>query len=98
KLNRMEVLEAGAVRQTVGAQERIPLLDRLWQAQARMERAYTRAQRELERLQKARRAESPVTVATAIPSGLSSPSPEIGNPEPHVPPIAPDLIYHAANS
>src|SRR2546425_12988905 len=55
KLTRMEVGEAGIFKETVAAKTQLPLLDRLWQAQCRLERSYARAQRELERLQGARR-------------------------------------------
>src|SRR6185436_12828601 len=51
KLTRMEVAEAGIFREALSAQVQLPLLDRLWQAQCRLERSYARAQRELERLQ-----------------------------------------------
>ena len=56
KLTRMEVGEADIFQETVSAKNQIPLLlDRLWQAQCRLERSYSRAQRELERLQASRR-------------------------------------------
>ena len=51
KLMRMEVGEANIFSETVSGKTQIPILDRLWQAQGRLERAYSRAQRELERLQ-----------------------------------------------
>src|SRR5882672_11202116 len=51
KLTRMEVAEAGIFKETLSAKTQLPLLDRLWQAQHRLERSYARAQRELERLQ-----------------------------------------------
>src|SRR6266852_41771 len=51
KLTRMEVAEAGIVKESLSAKTQLPLLDRLWQAQCRLERSYARAQRELERLQ-----------------------------------------------
>src|SRR6266852_1912351 len=51
KLTRMEVAEAGIVKESLSAKTQLPLLDRLWQAQCRLERSYSRAQRELERLQ-----------------------------------------------
>src|SRR5213078_328122 len=51
KLTRMEVAEAGIFKETLSAKPQLPLLDRLWQAQGRLERSYARAQRELERLQ-----------------------------------------------
>ena len=55
KLRRMEIGEISLLLRKFGANNQIPLLDRLWQAEARMERSFTRAQRELERLQKSRR-------------------------------------------
>src|SRR5438034_1191419 len=51
KLTRMEVAEAGIFKEALSAKVQLPLLDRLWQAQCRLERSYARAQRELERLQ-----------------------------------------------
>ena len=54
KLTRMEVAEASIYRETTSAKIQLPLLDRLWQAQCRLERSYARAQRELERLQETR--------------------------------------------
>src|SRR5713101_7660089 len=51
KLTRMEVAEAGIFKETLSAKIQLSLLDRLWQAQCRLERSYARAQRELERLQ-----------------------------------------------
>lgn len=54
KLTRMEVGEADIFREPARAQTQVPLLDRLWQCQCRLERAYARGQRELERLQTSR--------------------------------------------
>src|SRR5712692_8061663 len=51
KLTRLEVGEISIFKKD-GNQ--VPLLDRLWQAEHRMERSYARAQRELERLQATR--------------------------------------------
>jgi hypothetical protein len=51
KLGRTEVGESHVFQEVTDAKSQIPLLDRLWQAQCRMERSYARAQRELERLQ-----------------------------------------------
>jgi hypothetical protein len=51
KLTRMEVGESLVRNRFTYVEEQLPLLDRLWQAQCRMERSYARAQRELERLQ-----------------------------------------------
>jgi hypothetical protein len=54
KLTRMEVGEVSIFKDPGGAETQIPLLDRLWQAQCRLERSYARAQRELQRLQNSR--------------------------------------------
>jgi hypothetical protein len=74
KLNRMEVGEVGVFQEEVKSNTQIPLLDRLWQAQCRMERSYARAQRELERLQKSRRrqAQPPAEPAPAQPKRLAA--------------------------
>jgi hypothetical protein len=55
KLTRLEVGEIDTFRKEMASGTQIPLLGRLWQAQCRLERSYARAQRELERLQAARR-------------------------------------------
>src|SRR5271163_2233078 len=44
KLARMEVGEANIFAEAPSAKTQIPLLDRLWQAQCRLERSYARAQ------------------------------------------------------
>src|SRR6266478_4421089 len=54
KLTRIELAEKSIVTQEAAAKIQIPLLERLWQSQCRLERSYARAQRELERLQKSR--------------------------------------------
>src|SRR6266571_3719245 len=59
KLIRVDLAEKSIVAQEQAAKIQIPLLDRVWQSQCRMERAYARAQRELERLQKSRRPVDP---------------------------------------
>src|SRR5207302_1483148 len=64
KLRRMEIGEVSLLAQKFGAKNQIPLLDRLWKAEARLERSFSKAQRELERLQNSRRAE-PVGVEHA---------------------------------
>lgn len=51
KLTRMEIGEANLYKDGLPGKVQLPLLDRLWQAQCRLERSYARAQRELERLQ-----------------------------------------------
>ena len=86
KLRRMEVGEISLLVQEFGAKNQIPLLDRLWQAEARLERSFTRAQRELERLQKSRR-EQPIK---AEPPDIQHPKSDIPPPE------RPDFTYTAA--
>ncbi len=54
KLTRMEVGDVDVYHEIAGAKIQVPLLDRLWQAQCRMERSFARAQRELERIQSSR--------------------------------------------
>src|SRR3984893_7456915 len=66
KLNRMEVGEVGVFQEDALPKTQIPLLDRLWQAQCRMERSYARAQHELERLQTSRRKLAPSVSAGAL--------------------------------
>src|SRR5258708_25144856 len=48
KLTRLEVGEISIFKEDAAAAKQVPLLDRLWQAQCRLERSYARAQRELE--------------------------------------------------
>ena len=55
KLTRVEVAEKSLLEQEFSAKSQIPLVDKLWQCQHRLERSYARAQRELERLQNSRR-------------------------------------------
>ena len=59
KLVRLEVGEVNIFKNPDSAQNQVPLLDRFWQAQCRLERSYTRGQRELERLQASRRKQAP---------------------------------------
>ena len=68
KLIRMEVGEVNLFKDTDNAKDQLPLLDRLWQAQCRLERSYARAQRELERLQKSRRNPEPPPVDDPEPA------------------------------
>src|SRR6266478_6255497 len=65
KLTRLEVGEINVFKKDG---DNIRLLDRLWQAQCRMERSYARAQRELERLQATRRHQLHQPVAAEITS------------------------------
>ena len=59
KLTRLEVVEVNIFKDTDAPGKQLPMLDRLWQAECRLERSYSRAQRELERLQKSRRSTDP---------------------------------------
>jgi hypothetical protein len=59
KLIRMEVGEVNIFNDVESPKDQIPLLDRFWQAECRLERSYARAQRELERLQNSRRDQVP---------------------------------------
>jgi len=61
KLTRMEVGEVAIFEDVAATTTKLPLLDRLWQAECRLERSYARAQRELERLQNSRRQPDPQT-------------------------------------
>src|SRR5437764_6240932 len=89
KLRRMEIAEASLLVQKFGAKNQIPLVDRLWQAEARLERSFTRAQRELERLQKSRREQPRDQRTEAAPANIQHPTSDIPPPE------RPDLIYTA---
>jgi hypothetical protein len=59
KLVRLEVGEVNIFKNPDSPQNQVPLLDRFWQAQCRLERSYCRGQRELERLQASRRKQAP---------------------------------------
>jgi hypothetical protein len=59
KLCRMEVTEVNIFKDADSAKNQLSLLDRLWQAECRLERSYARAQRELQRLQTSRRQPDP---------------------------------------
>src|SRR5438132_12073312 len=90
KLRRMEIGEISLLKQEFGAKNQIPLLDRLWQAEARLERSFTTAQRELERLQRSRREQPREEPAEAQPANIQ-------HPKSDVPPAErPDFIYTAA--
>jgi hypothetical protein len=88
KLNRMEVGEFNVFTADAGAQTQLPMLDRLWQAQYRLERSYARAQHELERLQKSRRhqaTEAPSVSAVApTPAAATEQPPQVGQAFPPV--------------
>jgi hypothetical protein len=82
KLTRMEAGEVSILQQTDKAIVQIPLLDRLQQCQHRLERAYSRAQRELERLQDSRRhpVHPPAGESATVPQPAESPT--AGEPKP----------------
>src|ERR1700675_649499 len=65
KLVRLEVGEVNIFKNPDSPQNQVPLLDRFWQAQCRLERSYSRGQRELERLQASRRKQPPQPVEEA---------------------------------
>jgi ribosomal silencing factor RsfS len=101
KLNRMEVGEVNVFTNETRAQTQLPMLDRLWQAQCRLERSYARAQHDLERLQKSRRpsdhprrlaaqpGEAPSVSAGALaPEATIHPCDDPHAPEDPAPPIA----------
>src|SRR5947207_15754595 len=78
KLTRVEVAEKSLLEQEFSAKSQIPLVDKLWQCQHRLDRSYARAQRDLERLQNSRRRqvhqpEEPVPAAQ--PAVVSQPQP-----------------------
>ena len=77
KLTRMELGEINIFKYPAGPEKQLPLLDRLWQAECRLERSYARAQRELERLQNSRRepdpqVEEPAPQAAAEPPAAAA--------------------------
>src|SRR5258707_11131268 len=81
KLTRMEVVETNIFKDAEAAKNQLPMLDRLWQAECRLERSYARAQRELERLQASRRQpgpepeEAPAEAPSAASPAASEPQP-----------------------
>src|SRR5258708_10531467 len=79
KLKRMETAEVSLLApKALGAKNQLPLLDRLWQAQCRLERSFARAQHELERIQISRSStqaqppEDPVATDVAHASACTS--------------------------
>ena len=101
KLTRMEVAEVNIFKDISDPEKQIPLLDRLWQAECRLERSYARAQRELQRLQTSRpqpdpqpeepaatevgQAVSPAGQAAAAPSDDQPTSQVVEDPRRHNP-------------
>jgi hypothetical protein len=82
KLTRMEVVEVNIFKDT-DAKSQLSRLDQLWQAECRLERSYSRAQRELQRLQNSRPApveqpeDPPPAPAAEAPSEIRDPKSEI---------------------
>ena len=101
KLTRMEESELRILRQSgyVEVQVQVPLLDRIQQCQHRLERAYSRAQRELERLQDSRRhpVHPPEEEAATLPQAAPRPAADIPHaaesPAPGEPKPAPKAPY-----
>ena len=95
KLIRMEVGEAAIFGDVHGAKTQLPLLDRFWQAECRLERSYARAQHELQRLQKSRPQpvqppEDPAPAPAAEVGQAVSPVPEPCEVQPPKSQIQPD--------
>jgi hypothetical protein len=84
KLTRMEVVEVNIFKDT-DAKSQLSMLDRLWQAECRLERSYSRAQRELQRLQKSRPPQPEEQTPPPQPTD-EAPSTEVGQA---VSPVAP---------
>jgi hypothetical protein len=82
KLIRMEIGEAAIFGDVEGAKTQLPLLDRFWQAECRLERSYSRAQRELERLQKSRRNPAQQPEEPPPAPAAEAPSAEVGQAAP----------------
>jgi ribosomal silencing factor RsfS len=100
KLIRMEVVEVNIFKDTDSAKNQLPMLDRLWQAECRLERSYARAQRELERLQNSRRDQvyQPEDAVAAAPLH-PAPESEVGKAVPPVgpePPTPPAIVFNEA--
>src|ERR1700676_1221020 len=86
KLTRMEVVEVNVFKDT-DAKSQLSMLDRLWQAECRLERSYSRAQRELQRLQKSRpepvpQPEEAAEEQAAAAPPTTPPTPETNHPAP----------------
>jgi hypothetical protein len=94
KLTRMEVVEVNIFKDADSAQSQLSLLDRLWQAECRLERSYARAQRELERLQKSRPdplQQDPTPAPAAQPSSDAAAAKVEQAPAQSPPPAAPTV-------
>jgi len=93
KLTRMEVVEVNFFKDAEAAQNQLPMLDRLWQAECRLERSYARAQHELQRLQSSRRDQDQQPEEPAPPP---EPAAEAAAAEPEPIQNTPDSTYTAA--
>jgi hypothetical protein len=98
KLMRMEVSESNIYQDAPIGHAPLPILDRLWQAQSRLERSYARALRELQWLQnhRARQASQPRQEEQAESPAPQPPSPDVT--EPQTGPNAPSLNATAISS
>src|SRR5438045_9270655 len=97
KLRRMEIGEISLLVQKFGAKNQIPLLDRLWQAEARLERSFTRAHRGLERLEKSRREQPREQPIKAEPPDIQHPKSDLPPAKSDIPPQErPEFVYTAA--
>ena len=73
---RLQVAENSILTQDAYGKDQIRLADLVWKAQARLQRAFTRAQKELQQLQKERRRETAQPVApTASEKSPAAPAP-----------------------
>ncbi|MBV8732274.1 MAG: hypothetical protein JO336_20890 [Acidobacteriia bacterium] len=92
KLVRVEVAEANLYDEPQSAREQIVLLDRIWQAQQRFERSFSRAQRELERLQHSRsHAEPPASTESPAATHETVPDPAGSKPRAQPPEEPPQM-------
>ncbi len=93
KLTRMEVVEVNIFKDTDSAKSQLPMLDRLWQAECRLERSYAKAQRELERLQNSRRQPQQPEDPAPAPAAEASSAAEVGQAVSSVSPTPPSEIH-----
>jgi len=84
KVTRMEVVEVNIFKDT-DAKSQLSRLDQLWQAECRLERSYSRAQRELQRLQNSRPEPAPQP-EEAVASEAVPPVEQAAEPPPKTPP------------
>jgi len=94
KLQRLEGAEVQILAEELSSFTDVPLLDRLWRAQCRLERSFARAQHELEYIQKSRpmveQAIVPAAVFQAAPPDEPSTPPSPSNILPPAPQYRPD--------